>query len=157
MPRLNILLCFVQVQLMELLITHLGRGKRYSEQRKLLVSKLRLKKRMEPQLARLQGWLGGGYVGFNSLPAELRLHVEAPPGAWSVNDICRGQYPWEQRAAAAAAEPSPQSATREQLVTQLRSHSSEVGRWQEELALLFKENQQCLTFYAGNGCHRQCH
>lgn len=58
--------------------------------------------------------------------------------------VCRGSYPWEQSAGSFAA--APPAATREQLITQLRTHSSELARANEELELLQAERAQCLRF-----------
>ena len=69
------------------------------------------------------------------------------------DDICRGEYPWEREGgasvAAAADSSSPGTATREQLVTQLRSSSNEVMRLREELALLAVEQARCRSYFEG--------
>ena len=60
------------MQLYELLIPRVARA----EQKKLLRGKADLKAQMQPQLLRLQGWLQGGYVGFDELPVSV-LHADA--------------------------------------------------------------------------------
>jgi hypothetical protein len=64
--------------------------------------------------------------------------------ARSADGVCRGSYPWEQGAGSIAA--APPAATREQLITQLRTPSSELARANEELDLLQAERAQCLGF-----------
>lgn len=70
------------------------------------------------------------------------------PPPWLAAAICRGAYPWE--ASAPSAEPAAAAgvaaATREQLVTRLRTHANEVQRAQEELDLLTEERQRCLGY-----------
>eukprot|EP00887_Chlorella_sp_A99_P005668 scaffold1.g5668.t1 len=135
-----------QVQLYELLIPRVAGS---AEQKKLLKGKATLKARLSPMLARLQGLLSGGYVGFDCLPTTLQQHAARPDIAtWSIDAICRGEYPWEQSGApAAAAGASPYRATREQLVTQLRSESHEYLRLGEELDLLREEQKRCEVLF----------
>jgi hypothetical protein len=74
-----------QHQLMDQLITSLyGRP---GEQRKTRTAKQRMKQRMRPLLNSLLRWLGGGYVGFQSLPAAQQYAaVAANAAAWSVGE-----------------------------------------------------------------------
>ena len=62
--------------------------------------------------------------------------------------ICHGAYPWE--ASAATAEPATAvgaaAATREQLVTRLRTQANEMRRAEEELALLAEERLRCIHY-----------
>lgn len=71
----------------------------------------------------------------------LPVHVLPTPCCLAAQ-ICRGVYPWEASTAAAA----PASATVEQLVTKLRTHTCELLRAEEELALLATERTDCLAF-----------
>ena len=63
----------------------------------------------------------------------------------AAEDNCRGRYLWETTTAPADAA-APATATREQLITQLRVHSSELKRAEEELALLAEERGRCVAF-----------
>lgn len=73
-----------QVQLMEQLIVSLKN--RPGEQAKTRSSKQRLQQRMQPELNSLLRWLAGGYIGFETLPAEVRAHSAAAANAeqWTV-------------------------------------------------------------------------
>ena len=77
------------------------------------------------------------YVQYNILH---RLTTNA--SVCCADEICRGVYPWEHTRTA-----SNSSSTREQLITQLRTHQAEFTRAQEELELLEMERAQCLAFY----------
>lgn len=69
------------------------------------------------------------------------------PCDWVVaDDICRGAYPWEGSIAAPGDAVAAPPATREQLVTHLRTHSSELARAQEELEQLQNERTVCILF-----------
>ena len=61
--------------------------------------------------------------------------------------VCRGTYAWESSSGGPAGATSavPPSASREQLITQLRTHSCEITRASEELALLNAEQGRCLS------------
>lgn len=68
---------------------------RPAEQKKLLKTKGTLKAQLQPQLTRLQGWMQGGYVGFDLLPAALR-EVNVDVTSWSLGKqwrAGRGQWP----------------------------------------------------------------
>ena len=77
----------LQVQLMEQLIPHLAT--RRSEQSKLRRAKQALKLKVEPELNSLLRWLGGGYTGFDLLPAELQRRgtAAAESDQWSAGRL----------------------------------------------------------------------
>ncbi|PSC67479.1 xylose [Micractinium conductrix] len=120
---------------------------RPGEQAKTRRSKQALKQRMQPDLNCLLRWLGGGYAGFHLLPATLQQRAAAAANAddWTADVICRGVYPWEGDVSAAGT-PSPAAATREQLITRLRAHTSELARTSEEVSLFEEERKHCLAF-----------
>ncbi|PSC71951.1 Tcr1 transposon ORF2 [Micractinium conductrix] len=137
-----------QVQLMEgLIILLTGRP---GEQSKTRSSRQRLQARMQGTLNSLCRWLSGGYVGFELFPAEVRACSASLTNSrlWTVAAICHGAYPWE--ASAATAEPATAvgaaAATREQLVTRLRTQANEMRRAEEELALLAEELVRCIHY-----------
>lgn len=138
-----------QVQLTEELIPRLtGRP---GEQKRLIRSKQSLKQRMIPELNKMLRWMGGGYVGFAALPAAIRQQaaLAAHADQWSIDVICRGTYPWEldgNSSAGGGGPPLGGGPSREQLITQLRMHTCEVERANEELELLAKERARCLAF-----------
>ena len=74
----------MQVQLTEELIPRLTW--RPGEQKRLIRSKQSLKQRMIPELNKVLRWLGGGYVGFEALPAAVRQQaaVAAHADQWTV-------------------------------------------------------------------------
>lgn len=83
------------------------------------------------------------------LPAEPTSAPTHPPFIPVVADIiCSGVYPWESSSSGTPVASSmlPAVATREELVTQLRTHTNEVARATEELQLLARERQRCLAF-----------
>ena len=80
------------------------------------------------------------------LPSALaNLCMPSNAGWFATADVvCRGVYPWDGPGAASVS-PATIATTREQLITQLRTHSNEVLRATEELSLLEDERKRCLA------------
>ena len=62
--------------------------------------------------------------------------------------ICQGKYPWAQSAGGGEAAAGGMRATRDQLITQLRMHTSEMERAKEELRRVEDERGRCLSYWA---------
>eukprot|EP00887_Chlorella_sp_A99_P004520 scaffold34.g4520.t1 len=129
------------VQLLDMIIPTLSR--RPSDQKKLLKGKEQRKKQLSPLLTQLQGWLAGGYVGFDQLPAAVRLSAPPPAEAWGVDAICRGEYPWEAGRANAGDPPTAS----DPLITELRTYANEHARALEECELLDAEKTRCIAYF----------
>lgn len=139
-PQASMTRCAQQAQLMDQTIPLLC-GRKHEQQR-LLSNKQAAAYKVETELASLLGWLApgaAGYYGFAQLPAELKLQVQdiaERPERWIVVAICLGAYHFYLEC---TGTETPQSVTAAQLITMLRSCTSEAHRATEELRYIRDE------------------